>query len=90
MWCMKTDVCSWRLSGKLKPDLEREARLRKMPVSSLLDLVVREWLKKNNPDVAGEHAQCALRAAAENCLGTLASGNSRRAETARKTIRRRM
>jgi hypothetical protein len=87
---MKTEVYSWRLSGELKTDLEREARLRKMPVSSVLDVAVREWLKKSNADVAGDEAQRELHAAAENCLGTLASGNSRRAETARKTIRRRL
>jgi hypothetical protein len=87
---MKTEVYSWRLSGELKSDLEREARLRRMPVSSVLDLAVREWLKKSGANVAGDEAQRALHSAAENCLGTLASGNSRRAETARKWIRRRL
>jgi hypothetical protein len=87
---MKTEVYSWRLSGELKTDLERAARLRKMPVSSVLDLAVREWLKRSGADVAGDETQRALHAAAENCLGTVASGNSRRAETARKTIRRRL
>jgi hypothetical protein len=43
--------------------------------------------KKCDADEAGNKTQRALHAAAENCLGTLVSGNSRRAETARKTIR---
>jgi hypothetical protein len=46
--------------------------------------------KKSDADEAGDKTQRALHAAVENCLGTLASGNSRRAESARKTIRRRL
>jgi hypothetical protein len=87
---MKTEVYSWRLSGELKSDLEREARLRKMPVSSVLDWAVRDWLKKSGADVAGDAAQRELHAAAESCLGSFASGNSRRSETARKTVRGRL
>lgn len=87
---MKEEVYSWRLSGELKSDLEREARLRKLPVSSVLDLAVRDWLKKSGADVAGDEVQYALHAGAERCLGVIASGNSRRAETARKSVRDRI
>ncbi|MGA7064079.1 MAG: hypothetical protein WA690_01290 [Candidatus Acidiferrales bacterium] len=87
---MKEEVYSWRLSGELKSDLEREARLRKLPVSSVLDLAVRDWLKKSGADVAGDEVQHALHAGAERCLGVIASGNSRRAETARKSVRDRI
>ena len=48
---MRTEVYSWRLSGELKSDLEREARLRKVPVSSVLETAVRDWLKKGDADV---------------------------------------
>ena len=47
MWCMKTEVYSWRLSAEAKADLEREARFRKVPVSTILDAAVRDWLKKS-------------------------------------------
>jgi hypothetical protein len=87
---MKEEVYSWRLSGELKSDLEREARLRKMPVAWVLDLAVRDWLKKSSADVAGDDAQRALHAGAERCLGVLASGDPRRAESARKTVRERI
>jgi hypothetical protein len=87
---MKTEVYSWRLSGELKSDLEREARLRKVPVSSVLDLAVRDWLKKSNADVAGDEAQRELHSSVERCLGVLASGNPRRAEDARKAVRDRI
>jgi len=87
---MKTDVYSWRLSGELKSDLEREARLRKVPVSRVLETAVRDWLKKGNKDVSEEEAQRGLHAAAASCFGLLASGNSRRAETARDALRKRL
>lgn len=88
---MKTEVYSWRLAGELKSYLEREARLRKVPVSSILDMAVRDWLRKTDGDTPGDdEMQRKLHAAAESYLGVLAGGNSRRAETARETIRKRL
>ncbi len=87
---MRNEVYSWRLSGELKSDLERAARLRKVPVSSILDLAVREWLKRSGLEVAGDEAQRELHAAAERCLGVLSGGNRRRAERAREIIRERL
>jgi predicted transcriptional regulator len=85
---MKTEVYSWRLSEELKSDLEREAHLRKVSISSVLETAVRVWLKKSNaPD---DQAQRKLRAAAAPCLGALTGLNSRRAETAREAVRRRL
>jgi hypothetical protein len=90
MWCMRTEVYSWRLSGELKSDLEREARLRKVSVSSILDMAVRDWLKKSDGDAAGDEAQRRLHTAAASCLGVLTGRNPRRAETARQAIRDRL
>jgi hypothetical protein len=87
---MKTEVYSWRLSGELKSDLEREARLRKVPVSAALESAVRDWLKKGDADLPEDEAQRRLHTAAASCFGVLASGNSRRAETARDTLRKRL
>ena len=87
---MRTEVYSWRLSGELKSDLEREARLRKVPVSAVLENAVRDWLKKGDADVSEDEAQRGLHRAAANCFGALASGNSRRAETARDALRKRL
>jgi hypothetical protein len=47
-------------------------------------------LKKRHAHKAKNQTQRALHLAAENCLGTFAGGNPHRAETARKTIRRRL
>lgn len=87
---MKTEVYSWRLSGELKSDLERKARLRKVPVSAVLETAVRDWLKNSETEVAEDEAQRNLQAAADACFGALASGNSRRAETARDVLRKRL
>ena len=87
---MRTEVYSWRLSGELKSDLEREARLRKVPVSSVLETAVRDWLKKGDADVSEDEAQRSLHASAASCFGVLASGNPRRAETARDALRKRL
>jgi hypothetical protein len=87
---MKTEVYSWRLSGELKSDLERKARLRKVPVSAVLETAVRDWLKHSDTEVPEDEAQRRLQAAAANCLGTLASGNARRAETAHDVLRKRL
>src|SRR6266852_5883366 len=61
---MRTEVYSWRLSGELKSDLEREARLRKVPVSSVLETAVRDWLKKGEADASEDEAQLRLHSAA--------------------------
>jgi predicted transcriptional regulator len=87
---MKTEVYSWRLSDELKSDLEREARLRKVPVSAVLETAVRDWLKKGDPDASEDEAQERLHTAAANCFGVLTSGNARRSETARETLRTRL
>ena len=87
---MKTEVYSWRLSGELKSDLERQARLRRVPVSSILDTAVREWLQKSNGDVMSDEAQNRLHAAAARCFGTFAGSESHRAETAADAVRRRI
>ena len=87
---MKTEVYSWRLSEELKSDLEREAHLRKVSISSVLETAVRDWLKKSNTDAPDDQTQRKLHAAAARCLGILAGLNSRRAETAREAVRRRL
>lgn len=87
---MKTEVYSWRLSGELKSDLDREARLRKLPVATVLEIAVREWLKKGDADVSDDEAQRRLHNAAANYFGVFASGNARRAETARDGLRSRL
>jgi hypothetical protein len=78
------------LSGELKSDLEREARLRKVPVSAVLETAVRDWLKNSDSTGSDDEAQRKLHAAADGCVGVLSGGNPRRAETARSALRERL
>ena len=87
---MKTEVYSWRLSTGLKTDLEQAARRRKTSVSSILDLAVREWLKKSAVDLASDEEQRRLQQAASKCLGAFAGGDSHRSENVRKAVRQRL
>jgi hypothetical protein len=61
-----------------------------VPVSAVLENAVRDWLKKGDADVSEDEAQRSLHAAAASCFGVLASGNPRRAETARDALRKRL
>ena len=90
LWCMKTEVYSWRLSGELKSTLEREARQRKVPVAAVLESAVRDLLKKEKTTVPEEEEQRRLHSAAARCLGIFASGTARRSETAREAVRARL
>jgi len=87
---MKTEVYSWRLSGELKSDLERTARLRRMPVSAVLETAVRDWLTNSDTQIPEDEKQGSLQAAAANCFGSFASRSARRAETARDVLRKRL
>lgn len=90
MWCMKKAVYRWLLSHDLKAKLEREARLHKVSVSSILDIAVREWLRKNESNVAGDESQRELHAAAEKYIGVLSGLTPGQAGTVRETVRRRV
>ena len=90
MYCMKTEVYSWRVSPDLKTGLEREARRRKLSLSAVLDLAAREWLSKTGAQLEGDEEQRSLHQAASNCFGTFASGNAHRSENARQAVRQRL
>jgi hypothetical protein len=87
---MKTEVYSWRVSADLKTGLEREARRRNISLSAALDLAAKEWLEKRDVDEDDAERQQKLQHAAAECFGAFASGNRRRAETVRRTVRERL
>jgi hypothetical protein len=87
---MKTEVYSWRLPNELKAELERKARSRKVPVSSILVMAVRDWLKQNDNDAEGDEAQRQLHNSATSHFGVLSGRNPRRAENVRATLRERL
>jgi post-segregation antitoxin (ccd killing protein) len=87
---MKQEVYSWRVSEDLKSDLEREARLRKVPISQILETAVRDLLRKTADNRPEDEVQRALHKSAARCLGSIAGANPRRAETGRRTIREKL
>jgi predicted transcriptional regulator len=88
---MKTHVYSWRLSANLKNELERAARLRRAPLSTVLEQAARAWLAQNSAEVAeDEEIQRKLHAAAERYIGCLAGDNPRRSEMVRETVRKKL
>lgn len=87
---MKTEVYSWRVSAELKTDLEREARRRKMSLSSLLDLAAREWLNETGAKNQGDEEQVRLQRTAVKYFGALTGSDPYRSEKVRKMIRKRV
>ena len=88
---MKTHVYSWRLSGELKSELERAARLRRAPLSAVLEQAARAWLAQNSAELAeDDKTQRKLHAAAERCFGTITGLGPYHAERVRETVRRRL
>ena len=87
---MKTEVYSWRVSSELKQKLEREARLRKASVASILDAAAREWLKKSRASLTDDEEQKRLHAAIEPFIGSISRNIPYSPEILRETIRRRV
>jgi hypothetical protein len=87
---MKTEVYSWRVSTDVKTSLERAARRRKVSLSAVLDMAAQEWLKNSGSEGDDDEKQARLQKAASKCFGSIASGDTRRAETAGETVRQRL
>ena len=84
----KTEVYSWRLSPRLKADLEEAARIERKSVAELLDRIAREWLE--GLEIQGEdddERQRRVRRAASGAIGAIAGGNPDRAAHASVEIR---
>jgi hypothetical protein len=81
----KSEVYSWRLSPKLKAELERAAREENVPLSGLLERISREWLtgRKAADDADQAHRRAALMA----CAGIIkGDGTSATNANVRKVI----
>ena len=87
---MKTEVYTWRVSPELKTRLEREARRRKISVSAALNAAECEWLQKSAAERDGDEEQRRLQLGASKWVGTLASGNAKRSESATSAVRNRL
>ncbi len=87
----KTDVYSWRISPETKSALELEARREGASMAALLERIANEWLEaRRESSVSQEVEQIRLHRSAAKALGTIAGGNSRRAEQVRFVLRERV
>jgi hypothetical protein len=50
----KSEIYSWRLSTRLKTELEAAAKAEKASIDTILDRLVRAWLAKRTPSEEGE------------------------------------
>ena len=87
---MKTEVYSWRVSTEMKTSLERAARRRKIALSAVLDMATQEWLTKSGSEDNDDERQRKLQQAASECFGVVASGHTRRSESAGKAVQQRL
>ncbi len=81
---------SWRVSAELKSELEREARLRNVPISSILDAAVRGWMENSAVKATEKDEQARLHASAEKFIGALAGHDPQRSTKARALVRERL
>jgi hypothetical protein len=87
----RSEVYSWRLSPRLKADLEEAARARHNSVAELLEAITRDWLERSRDLGATEdERQQRLHQAALKAVGSLQGGNPGRAESARTEVRSRI
>jgi hypothetical protein len=90
-YMQKTAVYSWRLSPRLKGELEEAARAEEKSMAELLEKIAQEWLerfKESNGDE--EERQRVLHEAVMKCAGTIHGSDPNRAANARFLVRQRI
>jgi hypothetical protein len=87
----KSEVYTWRVAPDLKAALEDVAREERTTVRQLLGRMARQWLRDRAAGKGeAETVQRRIRASAGRFVGSLAGGNPRRAEGARRSVRERL
>ena len=86
----KTEVYSWRVDPNLKSALEQVARAEKTSVAQLLDSIVRDWLQESSSLNGEDEQQQRLHSAAQECFGTLSSGDPDLATLAKERVRQKI
>ena len=85
----KTDVYSWRISSRLKCELEEAAQAEQKSMAALLEEIAEAWLERSRGRGEDEEQE-RLRAAAMKFVGSIQSGQPERAENARSAVRSRI
>ena len=86
----KTEVYSWRITSATKTAIENQARRERTTVSALLDRITTEWIESRRGQTDDKAEQIRLHASVQKTIGTIDSGNRKRAERARENVRNRL
>lgn len=85
----KTAVYSWRLSPRLKSDLEEAARAEKKSMAEFLEKIAREWLERfRESNGKDEERQRVLHEAGMKFIGSIRGSEFPSAENARSEVRK--
>lgn len=90
MWCMKTEVYSWRLSPELKAKLEEAARDEGTSLAQLLEKIARKWLRGARREGDDGEEQRRLHEEAARFIGKMRGRDPRRAQEASQRIREKL
>jgi|SRR6185295_4645410 len=92
-YVQKTEVYSWRLSPRLKSDLEEAAHAEQKSMAELLEQIAREWLERFR-DSSGngddDERQRILHEAGMKFVGSIQGNDLVHAENARSEVRKRI
>jgi hypothetical protein len=86
----KTEVYSWRIPLATKTAIENQARRARTTVSALLDRITTEWIESQRGQTDDNAEQIRLHARVRKTIGTIASGNPKRAARVRENVRERL
>jgi vacuolar-type H+-ATPase subunit C/Vma6 len=87
----KSEIYSWRLSPRLKADLEEAARAEDKSLAALLEQIAREWLARSKIQGADEEElQRRLHEAGMKAVGAVHGGHPDRAANAASEVRKRI
>ncbi len=87
---MKDKVYSWRLDEELKLALEDAARRENKSVSSLLEVIVHDWLSSNSANDDDEQIQQQLQKSALACAGLIKDSDPELAEQASARVQEKL
>lgn len=84
----KSEVYSWRLSPRLKAELEEAARSQKKSMAEFLEDIAEAWLRGSQSQGESEaQKQQRLRESAMKFIGTVEGNRPDRAENVRSEVR---
>jgi hypothetical protein len=87
----KTAVYSWRLSPRLKGELEEAARVEQKSMAELLEEIAQGWLERFRESNGDDNErQRVLHEAVMKCAGTIRGSDPNRAENARSEVKARI